>query len=572
MIKNISTMTREELILALEKETALKHEAGKKLAEAQSSLLKKDIENKKLESIIIKKDELIIKQAELLKLYNIDKYMTQRSILSDDSSEQLSLFSLSAEDEPDEVKAEEDEAAAHKRIKAKKEKHIDYYNLPHKEIIHKADDVKCDNCGEEMVVYKYETKEELVYIPAQVYVEVHKIPYYECRHCIDKDGGTLHSHQDVWKPLIDKSKVSSSLMAALIDYKFNLGLPYYSIEQRLMEDNIVIPRANMSNWMIQMMKYINPLYDMMHQDLLNKEIIAADETAMYVLREEGKKPASSSYLWQYRTCNDEEEISLFEYQPTRSGDVPKKSLEGFNGILLSDKYNGYSKVEKATRAYCHGHSYRYLRDALAILPKESRSSSLEQKAVKKYQKIFITDKKIHDKAARLHPNDKEAYYNYVQEHRVETLKLFQEFLVWLKTIKEEVYMKPKFLEAIKYILNGEEGFKAFIKNPRVELTNNGAERDFRKWVVNRTRSRFYVSTRGAEAASKLYSLMMTAKNNGYNVYSYFDYLFDKIRYEDLNNQETLKKYLPYKKQIPEYCKMQTVKEIRTRIKALEDNQ
>ena len=91
-------------------------------------------------------------------------------------------------------------------------------------------------------------------------------------------------------------------MAALIDYKFNLGLPYYSIEQRLMEDNIVIPRANMSNWMIQMMKYINPLYDMMHQDLLNKEIIAADETAMYVLREEGKKPASSSYLWQYRTC------------------------------------------------------------------------------------------------------------------------------------------------------------------------------------------------------------------------------------------------------------------------------
>lgn len=42
---------------------------------------------------------MIIKQAELLKLYNIDKYMTQRSILSDDSSEQLSLFSLLAEEE-----------------------------------------------------------------------------------------------------------------------------------------------------------------------------------------------------------------------------------------------------------------------------------------------------------------------------------------------------------------------------------------------------------------------------------------------------------------------------------------
>ena len=46
-------------------------------------------------------------------------------------------------------------------------------------------------------------------------------------------------------------------------------------------------------------------------------------------------------------------------------------------------------------------------------------------------------------------------------------------------MKEEIYMKPKLLDAIKYILNGEEGFKAFIKNPRVELTNNRAERDFR---------------------------------------------------------------------------------------------
>ena len=47
-------MTREELILALEKETALKHEAGKKLAEAQSSLLKKDIENKVIKVHIMK--------------------------------------------------------------------------------------------------------------------------------------------------------------------------------------------------------------------------------------------------------------------------------------------------------------------------------------------------------------------------------------------------------------------------------------------------------------------------------------------------------------------------------------
>ncbi len=77
------------------------------------------------------------------------------------------------------------EITAHKRIRPKKEKHLDYSYLPHKEIIHKAESVKYSNCGNEMTVYKYETKEELVYIPAQVYVKVHKIPYYEYKHCID---------------------------------------------------------------------------------------------------------------------------------------------------------------------------------------------------------------------------------------------------------------------------------------------------------------------------------------------------------------------------------------------------
>lgn len=71
------------------------------------------------------------------------------------------------------------EITAHKRIRPKKEKHLDYSYLPHKEIIHKAENVKYSNCGNEMTVYKYETKEE------QVYVEVHKIPYYEYKYCID---------------------------------------------------------------------------------------------------------------------------------------------------------------------------------------------------------------------------------------------------------------------------------------------------------------------------------------------------------------------------------------------------
>ena len=37
-------------------------------------------------------------------------------------------------------------------------------------------------------------------------------------------------------------------------------------------------------------------------------------------------------------------IVLFEYDPTRAGDVPKRLLAGFTGALHTDGYSGYAPV------------------------------------------------------------------------------------------------------------------------------------------------------------------------------------------------------------------------------------
>lgn len=567
MIKSIENLSKEELIKVIEKMQSNQEKAGNKIIE---------LENKIRDNIGLINDltlQLKIKE-ELVKYYELQKYAKHSHSLEDDN--QSTLFSIMGEDEPDGVEIVDNNVITvekHTRIgKAKNTPNIDYSSLRHEEVIHEADgDIFCELCGEKMRIYKYETVEELQYVPADIYVKVHKIPYYECKNCTNEDGGTFHSHPILWKPLISRSKTSPSLVAALIDYKFNLGLPYYAIEKRFLEDGIIVPRTNMTNWMINIMKYINPLYDMMHEDLLTKELILADETTTMVLNEEGKASNSTSYMWQYRTCNDKDLIVLYEYQPTRSGDVPAKTLKGFTGYLLSDKYSGYSKVAGVKRAFCHVHGLRYVRDAYELLSKKTRNKSLEYQAVKKYKKVFKIDDKIHEKAKYKYPESIELQNKYIQEHRTETLKEFEEFLVWLKSIKGEVVMKPKFTKSINYLLNDEEGFKAFMKDPRIPLGNNSTEAGFKPFILSRNRCKFYVSTRGADAAAKIYSLMITAKENGYNVYAYFEYLFDKIRYEDLNDKDALRKYLPYTKELPDYCKTRTAKEIKSKIKMLEDS-
>ena len=45
-------------------------------------------------------------------------------------------------------------------------------------------------------------------------------------------------------------------------------------------------------------------------------------------------------------------IVLYDYQPGRSGEYPKKFLEGFYGYLHTDGYAGYNQVPGHSQILC----------------------------------------------------------------------------------------------------------------------------------------------------------------------------------------------------------------------------
>src|SRR5699024_1335228 len=57
-------------------------------------------------------------------------------------------------------------------------------------------------------------------------------------------------------------------------------------------------------------------------------------------------------------------IVLYEYQPGRSGEYPKKFLEGFHGYLHTDGYAGYNQVPDITRCGCWAHLRRKFVEAM----------------------------------------------------------------------------------------------------------------------------------------------------------------------------------------------------------------
>ena len=60
-----------------------------------------------------------------------------------------------------------------------------------------------------------------------------------------------------------------------------------------------------ANWIIRCAEdHLEPLWEAMHEELLRREVVHADETVVQVLKENGRTDQSKSYMWVYRTGQD----------------------------------------------------------------------------------------------------------------------------------------------------------------------------------------------------------------------------------------------------------------------------
>ncbi|HAT48879.1 MAG TPA: IS66 family transposase, partial [Alphaproteobacteria bacterium] len=78
--------------------------------------------------------------------------------------------------------------------------------------------------------------------------------------------------------------------------------------------------------------------------MLDYGIIQMDETGVQVLKEPDRPATSKSFMWIQRGGAPDRRIILFDYDPSRSGQVPLGLLTEYRGWLQTDGYSGYSAV------------------------------------------------------------------------------------------------------------------------------------------------------------------------------------------------------------------------------------
>lgn len=481
-----------------------------------------DISKLRQENSILRQENEALKH--IITLLKKDKFgsTSERMELP---QEQLLFNELEVESKPEE--GDETEIAGYKRKKGRGVRRPFPENLPREEVIIDLPEKEkvCPNDGTALKVIGEEVTEKLKVVPAQLSVVIEKKIKYACPCC------ESHMAQGKSNSVLPGTIATVELLAFLIFSKFFQGLPLYRLEELFTLKGVDLKRGTMANWLIKVAEKLQPIWNVLEEWALESGYVGIDATSVQVLKEQGRKPETKSFMWA--RGSPELGIVLFDYNISGAGYVAKELTSGYQGALQADAHPGYDRLTGVVRLGCMMHARRRFYEAYLAAKK---NPGLAQDAMNMVKKIYRFEEAY--KEQRL-TNEKR------QEMREAQVKpLMEKLKKWCSDHRPKVLPGGPLGIAINYYLNEYEHLVAALSDGRYEIDNGWIERAIRKFAIGRNNWLFCDSVDGAKASSLFYSLIVTAKLNDRNPYDVIAEILKGLNAADgIDDYERLAKLL-----------------------------
>src|SRR5487761_2025279 len=230
------------------------------------------------------------------------------------------------------------EVPAHRRAKRGR-KPLDAA-LPREVIRHELSEAEriCPNDGARLEEIGIEASEQLDIVPAQVRVIRHERVKYACPCC---DRGLRIASAPL--RLIPKGLLTESALAWVATAKYQDALPLYRQAALLGRFGGDISRNTLAGSLVRVGAAVQPVINLLRDQLLDAALIQGDETELQVLKEPGRAAQRKSYLWA-QMGGAGPPIRLFTYAPSRSAETARRLYDGARGTLITDGYEVYANV------------------------------------------------------------------------------------------------------------------------------------------------------------------------------------------------------------------------------------
>jgi len=373
------------------------------------------------------------------------------------------------------------------------------------DVVHDVpEDQRSCPCGTPMVEIGEDVSEQLDIVPMQIRVLRHIRKRYGC-------PGSVHA--PVTAPLppqpLPKSNASAAFLAMLLTVKFVDGLPLTRFGKVLGRAGVPVPDQTLARWVIGASQVIQPLHNLMRDLLLESPCIHVDETVVQVLKEPNRPPTAQSYMWVQTGGPPDQSVVIYDYDPSRSSEVPVRLLHDYQGYLMTDGYTGYNKLarhEGITRLACWAHVRRRFMDAVKVQPKGKRGRADE--AVALIAKLYKVERDYKEASH-------EERLLARQQISTPALAALRE---WMGKMLPTVTPGSALGKALSYMHTYWDMLTLYIERGDLPIDNNRCENAIRPFVIGRKGWLFSDTPAGAHASAVIYSLVETAKANGVEPY------------------------------------------------------
>ena len=435
---------------------------------------------------------------------------------------------------------------------------IDTSKLERVVVEHVIEDAACPRCGEAMSEMKVEVTEVVRLVPAHLVVEEHRRHVYKCGPCCSANAaGADVKSQIVRAPMpaltpIPGSFATASLVAGVINAKYANAMPLYRIEEDFRSLDADISRQDMANWVINVhVRWLSKVYARMRAKLLEGRYINADESEVQVLKEPGRAPQRKSYMWLFRSGPHDVPNCIFEYRPTRSGQVARDFLAGWSGYLTTDGYDPYFNlgIGGVVNTACLVHVRRKFAEIVKSAGGDAACegvNSLALEARRRIDRIFKADQKFDE----MGPDAR-------KKARLKKLgPMMESFREWAERAIAQAAPGLALHTALAYALKYWPYVMNVLEDGNLGLDNNIAERSVKAFVIGRKNWLFSDTPRGADASAAIYSIVVTAKQNGLNQRAYVEWLLTEMPNDaSLDEPGRIDRYLPWSEDVPEGCRL-----------------
>ena len=325
--------------------------------------------------------------------------------------------------------------------------------------------------------------------------------------------------------IVARGLASDRLVLHIAHQKYGLGMPLYRQRIDWLRHGVDLTTQTACSWMSHLSRRVGPLTGAIRQQILAQPVLHLDDTPIRRWSRERAGSCHIARIWCYTAADQ----VFFDFTDSRAGHWPVDLLRGYTGHIVADAYGGHDALfvgsgGTATEVGCWAHARRPFHELLGRSPRAREHLELIQALYRIDHVAAIVADALHrdpiDERTRLRTAEAPALLAAIRARTDAIIASEPE--------------QSELAEGARYVRNHWAALTRFVKDGRLPLDNNAAERQQRPIAVGRKNWLFVASEDGGTWAADLLTIFQSCRLQSLDPIAYLTDIMSALIAQDVD--------------------------------------